>query len=93
MILISQSKTVLLNFNHIIRILNAGPDVIAVDRNGANLILGSYKDVPRAVAVLGEIADEYSKYYRTDGGPLATVDAFVQPMMFEPPKRYEMPKE
>lgn len=42
--------------------------------------------------MLAELANEYGKYYRVDGGPMATVDAFVQPLMFEPPKVYKMPE-
>lgn len=54
--------------------------------------LGEYESEARAMEVLGEIADEYGKYLSTAGGPLATVEAFVQPFAYAPPKVYRMPE-
>ena len=54
--------------------------------------LGEYQSEARAMEVLGEIADEYGKYLSTAGGPLATVEAFVQPFAYAPPKVYRMPE-
>lgn len=54
--------------------------------------LGVYESEARAMEVLGEIADEYGKYLSTAGGPLATVEAYVQPFAYAPPKVYRMPE-
>ena len=54
--------------------------------------LGEYESEARAMEVLGEIADEYGKYLSTAGGPLATVEAYVQPFAYAPPKVYKMPE-
>ena len=54
--------------------------------------LGEYQSEARAMEVLGEIADEYGKYLSTAGGPLATVEAYVQPFAYAPPKVYRMPE-
>lgn len=54
--------------------------------------LGEYESEARAMEVLGEIADEYGKYLSTYGGPLATVEAYVQPFAYAPPKVYKMPE-
>ena len=55
--------------------------------------MGRYASLDRAKAVLLEIAQEYGKYLSTPGGPCLTVEAYVQPMAFEPPKVYMMPEE
>lgn len=55
--------------------------------------LGEYESEARAMEVLGEIADEYGKYLSTAGGPLATVEAYVQPFAYAPPKVYRMPEK
>ena len=57
MLIVSQNKTVLLNVDHIVRIFNAGSEVLAVDLNKDTNLLGEYEDTTRAVAVLAEIAD------------------------------------
>lgn len=56
-------------------------------------ILGEYENEVRAMEVLGEIADEYGNYLRTNGGPLATANFYAQPFAFAPPKVYKMPLE
>lgn len=48
--------------------------------------LGEYESEARAKEVLEEIVNEYGKYLKTDGGPLAT------PFAFAPPKVYKMPE-
>ena len=105
MLIMNQQKTALLNVSHI-KTIDASPlylavgvkpdsraDIQAVDRAGAILPLGRYASLDRAKAVLLEIAQEYRKYLSTQGGPCLTVDAYVQPMAFEPPKVYMMPEE
>ena len=54
--------------------------------------LGEYESEARAMEVLGEIWEEYAKYLSTAGGPCATVDVYVQPFAYAPPKVYKMPE-
>ena len=54
--------------------------------------LGEYESEARAIEVLGEIADEYGKYPNTFGGPLGTMNFYVPPIAFAPPKVYGMPE-
>ena len=105
MLIMNQQKTALLNINHI-KTIDASPlylavgdkpdnraDVLAVDQAGTILPLGRYATLDRAKAVLMEISQEYGKYLGVSGGPCLTVEAYVQPMVFEPPKVYMMPEE
>ena len=55
--------------------------------------LGEYESEARAMEVLEEIADEYGKYLRADGGLLATANFYAPPFAFAPPKIYKMPLE
>ena len=57
----------------------------------AELTLGKYESPERAKDVLDEIAEKYSEFCGTNGGPLLTQPGYIQPMLFEPPKVYEMP--
>ena len=100
MLIMNQQKTALLNINHIKTLYLAvgdkpenRADVQAVDQAGTILPLGRYASLDRAKAVLLEIAQEYGKYLSVSGGPCLTVEAYVQPMVFEPPKVYMMPEE
>ena len=81
MLIMTQSKTGLVNTNQVIRVFAAGGDVMAEDRNGAMTLLGSYAKAERCVEIVAEIAAKYASYIR------------VQPLMFEPPKLYQMPEE
>ena len=101
MLIFSQDRTMLLNMDGGIYAIEAqGRRVVAVGGRRqvgqavvevAETVLGEYSSSDAAEKVLAELANEYGKYYRVDGGPMATVDAFVQPLMFEPPKVYKMP--
>lgn len=55
--------------------------------------LGEYESEARAMEVLEDIAGEYGKYLSTAGGPCATVDVYVQPFAYTPPKVYKMPEK
>lgn len=54
--------------------------------------LGEYESEARAKEVLEEIVNEYGKYLKTDGGPLATANFYAPPFAFAPPKVYKMPE-
>ena len=92
MLIMTQAKTGLVNMDQIIRIFASGGDVMAEDRNSALTLLGSYKEASRCAEIVVDIADKYARYFKVDGGPSLTHNAFVQPLMFEPPKVYEMPQ-
>lgn len=54
--------------------------------------LGVYESEARAMEVLEEIVNEYGKYLKTEGGPLATANFYAPPFAFVPPKVYRMPE-
>ena len=93
MLIFSQDRTALVNMDvGIFAITAQGNIVVATEgHTKIQIKLGEYSTGDEALKVLAELADEYAMYYRTDGGPLAMVAAFVQPLMFEPPKVYKMP--
>ena len=93
MLIFSQDRTALVNLDvGIFAITAQGNIVVATEgQTKMQIKLGEYRTSDEAQKVLAELANEYGKYYRVDGGPMATVDAFVQPLMFEPPKVYKMP--
>lgn len=93
MLIFSQDRTALVNLDAgIFTITAQGNMVVAAEgQTKMEIKLGEYSTSDEAEKVLAELANEYGKYYRVDGGPMATVDAFVQPLMFEPPKVYKMP--
>ena len=105
MLIMNQQKTALLNVSHIKTIDASFPyltvgdkqgnhaEVQAVDQAGTILPLGRYASLDRAKDVLLEIAQEYGKYLSTPGGQCLTAEAYVQPLVFEPPKVYMMPEE
>lgn len=93
MLIMTQSKTGLVNMGQVIRVFAAGGDIMAEDRNGAMTLLGTYEKTERCAEIVMEIAEKYASYIRVEGGPSLTVNAYVQPMMFEPPKLYQMPQE
>lgn len=93
MLIMNQKNDAVLNMDHIKKIFNAGGEVLAESRNGDLDSLGDYATTERAAAVLMEIVEKYGQYIRVQGGPCITTEGYVQPLMFEPPKVYTMPKE
>lgn len=101
MLIFSQDRTMLLNMDSGVYAIEAKERRVvaiggrrqagAVVMEVAETVLGEYSNSDEAEKVLEELAGEYGKYYRVEGGPMATVNAFVQPLMFEPPKVYKMP--
>ena len=94
MLIFNQSRDMLLNMGpEILVVQTKGNTVVAIEGYPTReFVLGEYSSSDAAKQVLAELANEYGKYYRVDGGPMATVNAFVQPLMFEPPKVYKMPE-
>ncbi len=93
MLIMTQAKTGLVNMGQIIRVFAAGGDVMAEDRNSAIILLGSYQKAGRCAEIVMEIAGEYARYFKVEGGQCLTANAYVQPLMFEPPKLYQMPED
>jgi len=102
MIIVSQEKDEILNFNNImnIQVTNCEEDgylisagfIVGRDDNYRDL--GYYKTEERAKEVLQEIVGKYSSYLQLNGGPAilkGTLD--IAPAIFNIPKVYEMPKE
>lgn len=80
-----------INLHHVVSISAIENKVCASGLPCWTETLGEYSSSDAAEKVLREITEEYGRFFRVDGGPLATVNAYVQPMMFEPPKVYKMP--
>ena len=62
MLIVSQNKAVLINFDNILGIQEEEKDVGVKFVGGDGLILGSYKTKKRAKEVLQEIVDVYKMY-------------------------------
>lgn len=90
MLIYKQDRSMAINFRYIRAVEVVERNVVAIGEDWTEP-LGEYSSSDAAEKVLKEITEEYSKFFRVDGGPLATVNAYVQPMMFEPPKVYKMP--
>lgn len=95
MIIISQDKNGILNFNNIqlCRINQEG--IVYVFLNEYNSFkLGEYSTEERAKEVLQEIVKKYSSYLKLEGGPAILQGQMdIQPDIFNIPKVYEMPEE
>ena len=90
MIILSQDKETIVNIDTLQKIyIHDG--TIRTEVNDKPVTLGTYKDRFQARDILEEIANTYAKYIKTDGGALATIDAYVQPTAYTPPKVYRMP--
>lgn len=108
MIIVSQDKKEIINFNEIFRLyidtwsskeFATEPDCwcIRAEKASDNMIcafLGEYATEERAKEVLMEIIKKYSSYLQLDGGPaLLKGQMDIQPNIFNIPKVYEMPEE
>lgn len=95
MIIISQDKNGILNFDNIqlCRINQEG--IVYVFLNEYDSFkLGEYSTEERAKEVLAEIVQKYSSYLQLTGGPAIMQGQMnIQPNIFNIPKVYEMPEE
>lgn len=55
--------------------------------------IGTYSTEEKAIKVLDMIQEEYGKHLYGQGGQMATVDIYIQPFAFIPPKVFEMPSD
>ena len=100
MIIVSQDKTKIVNFDNLIHIY-----IPQDEEETANFIryesvdslyedLGEYKTEERAKEVLQEIVKKYSSYLELKGGPAIIQGQIdIQPNIFNIPKVYVMPLE
>lgn len=61
--------------------------------NDAVETLGEYSTEEKAIKVLDMIQETYGKHYYGQGGQMATVDYYVPPFAFIPPKVFQMPQD
>lgn len=89
MIIRSQDKKKIYNFEHIRRIFVDTNMIIADDVS----IIGEYSTEEKAIKVLDMITEEYGKHLYGKGGQMATADIYIQPFAFIPPKVFQMPSD
>lgn len=102
MIIVSQDKDTITNFNNI-EIMgignpledNEGQFRILVNTTSENqYTIAKYKTEERAKEVLQEIVNEYGKYLKIEGAPAIIQGSMdIQPNIFNIPKVYYMPRE
>lgn len=100
MIIVSQDKTKIVNFDNLTQIY-----ITQDEEKTATFIryetvdslyddLGEYKTEERAKEVLQEIAQKFSSYLKLEGGPAILQGQIdIQPNIFNIPKVYEMPED
>lgn len=94
MIIVSQDRKKIFNFDNISIIHIMDNNKIWVDTEKTCNNLGTYKTEERAKEVLQEIINKYSSYLQLNGGPaIMKGDIDIQPNIFNIPKVYYMPKE
>ena len=89
MIIRSQDKTKIFNFEQI-RKIDCGNGMIVADSTS---LLGEYSTEEKAIKVLDMIQKEYGRHYYGEGGPLTTMNHYVEPFAFIPPKVFQMPSD
>lgn len=102
MIIVSQDKTEIINFDNVINIsvtdceedgylISAG---FIVGRDDNYRDLGYYQSEERAKKVLDEIIIQYASYLQLNGGPAILQGQMdIQPNIFNIPKVYQMPEK
>ena len=97
MIIVSQDKKTIINFESITRVSIVPPVEkgykYSIAINGC-LDLGYYETEERAKEVLQELVKTYSSYLTLNGGPaLLQGQTDIAPAIFNIPKVYEMPEK
>lgn len=87
MIIVSQNKRTVYNFDNINYISIECGNEIRVDNVKSNNLLGTYKTEERAKEVLEEIKYKYAEYVELSSSRIGTTGIYAIP------KVYEMPKE
>ena len=100
MIIVSQDKGKIINFDNMTRVyitFDEGDDDVCIRTETVDSFyedLGYYKTEKRAKEVLAEIVQKYSSYLQLTGGPAIMQGQMdIQPNIFNIPKTYEMPED
>ena len=105
MVIVSQDKKMLINFNSIVSVYviknyvseekgYKGYNIDFATNEEINFVLATYETEERAKEVLQKIAQTYSEYLKLEGGPAILQGQIdIQPNIFNIPKVFEMPKE
>lgn len=95
MIIRSQNKKGIVNLNMIDTIEVYDGQVRYFSGGGLETAgtLGTYSTEEKAMKVLDMITEEYGKHLYGQGGQMATVDCYVSPFAFIPPKVFQMPSD
>ncbi|MEE0865544.1 MAG: hypothetical protein U0L98_01905 [Clostridia bacterium] len=89
MIIVSQDKTRIYNFERISEIVVSGTEICISDnlRQEEGLVIATYETEERAKEVLNEIKEKYSEYAK-----ISNVNGDIRQTLILP-KVYKMPKE
>ena len=101
MIIVSQDKTMIINFNNVEHIkirklpINEIGYAINIETCSSNLErFAMYDTEERAKEVLQEIVQKFSSYLKLEGGPAILQGQInIQPNIFNIPKVYKMPED
>ena len=96
MIIVSQNKKKIINFERIAEVIVSDKDICVRDNFEVQkgLIIATYELEERAKEVLQEIVHKYAMYLSIEGGPALVQGGMdIQPNVFNIPKVYCMPKE
>lgn len=87
--IISQGGHTDLPYEHVAILVSC--DIIA-RFGGKDYLMGHYKTMEQAENVMDALQREYSKYFYSQGGLLATANFFAPPFGIVPPKVFCFPK-
>lgn len=95
MIIRSQDKKIIVNFNSIDTIDVRDKQVRYFANGGVETmgLLGIYSTEEKAIKVLDMIQQEFGRHFYGQGGQMATADIYIQPFAFIPPKVFQMPSD
>lgn len=97
MIIVSQDKDLIVNFDNITVIgiaENNLKEIDSITTDGAEQFLAEYATEERAKEVLQEIVKKYSSYMQLNGGPaIIQGQSDIAPAIYNIPKVYVMPEE
>ena len=93
MIIRSQNKKSIVNIDNTFEISVHDKKVVVSGSYSAVGLLGTYSTEEKAIKVLDMIQKEYGRHYYGEGGSLATINHYVEPFAFIPPKVFQMPSD
>lgn len=92
MLILSQDKDKILNFNNIIQVYvnkyaNEYPDISCDTLNELNINLGDYKTEERAKEVLQEIIKKYNEYGEIASPKIGIINIVTLPKVYKMPEK------